>query len=105
MQSPDFMRRMERVLSARVEAVKAREAKPRRLASVFSVLGGTLVCFILLKAAALAHGTEHFRATAAAEAGLGAQVYLWIAGPDPISTALATAMRGGSDPSRAAATL
>ena len=105
MQSPDFMRRMERVLSSRVEAVKTREAKPRRITSIFSVLGGTLVCFFVLKAAAVAHGTEHFRTVVPAEAGIGAQIYQWIAGADPISTALATAMRGGPDTPRNTATL
>lgn len=94
MKSPEFTRRMERVLASRVEAAKAREARPRRLAQAAGVIVGTLACFFVLKGAAVAHnGGPLVRAEAGlAEAGLGAAVWHWFAGADPVSSALAAAI-------------
>lgn len=105
MQSPDFKQRMEHVLAARVEAVKSRDAKPRRLASASGVIAGTLVCFFVLKAAAVAHNGAAFAGPAGADAGLGAQIYQWFAGTDPISSTLAAALRNGPRPGAAVQTL
>jgi len=93
MQSPDFRRRMERVLAARVEAVKARNARPRRLARGAGVIAGTLACFFLLKAAAVAHDGRAFAGPPAEGAGFGATLTYWFAGADPISSTLAAALR------------
>ena len=94
MQSPDFLRRMETVLAARVEEKKTREhGRARRLKQAGSVVAGTLACFFVLKAAALAHDSRVFTAPVAAEAGLGAGLYHWFAGADPVSTALAATLR------------
>lgn len=94
MPNADFMRRMERVLSARVEAVKARQARPRRLLQAGSVIAGTFVCFFVLKAAAIAHDGQAFAAgPVPSDAGFGAQVYHWVTGRDPISNTLAMAIR------------
>ena len=90
-----FKERMEHVLAARVEAQKAREAKPRRIGQAGGVILGTLVCFFVLKGAAVAHNGEAFVGPAAAEAGIGAQIYQWFAGRDPISSTLAAALRNG----------
>lgn len=97
MASLDFLLRMDHVLSARVEAKKAREAKPqRRILQAASVVAGTFACFFLLKAVALAHNGHAFDTTVPAEAGLGAQIYHWLADPDPISSILANALRNGT---------
>src|SRR5690606_38315486 len=93
MQSLDFKQRMEHVLATRVEAVKARDAKPRRLRQGLEVVAGTLVCFFVLKGAAVAHNGRAFAEPLTAEAGIGAQIYHWFAGSDPISATLAAAMR------------
>jgi hypothetical protein len=98
MQSLDFKQRMEHVLAARVEAVKARDAKPRRLRQVLAVVAGTLICFFVLKGAAVAHNGRAFAEPLAAEAGIGAQIYQWFAGADPISATLAAALRNGPRP-------
>lgn len=97
MASLDFLLRMDHVLSARVEARKAREAKPqRRVLQAASVVAGTVACFFLLKAVALAHNGNAFAAPVPAEAGLGTQIYHWLADPDPISGTLAAALRNGT---------
>lgn len=96
MPSSDFRLRMERVLAARVEDLRERAAKPRRLRSAMAVIAGTLVCFFLLKAAAVAHDGRQFTPAPGAEAGLGATLHYWIAGADPISTTLAAALRSPS---------
>ena len=94
MQSAQFLQRMERVLAARVEEKKAEEARPsRRLVQAGGILAGTLACFFVLKAAALAHDGGVFAAPVAAEAGLGARLHQWFAGADPISATLAAALR------------
>lgn len=95
MQSSEFRQRMMRVLAARVDAIKARDAKPRRAAQAGGVIVATLACFFVLKGAAVAHNGHAFAAPAGAEAGIGARVYQWFAGTDPISSTLAAAMRNG----------
>lgn len=95
MQSPEFLRRMEHVLAQRVEAVKARESKPRRIQQVGGVIAGTMACFFVLKGAAMAHNGHAFAPPPAAEAGIAAQVYQWFAGPDPVSSVLAAALSHG----------
>lgn len=93
MPSIDFRTRLDHVLAARVEARKEQDHKPaQRLVRGLSVIAGTLVCFFVLKAAALAHDGQAF-ATTAAEPGIGAQIYHWFAGADPISSTLAYALR------------
>ena len=94
MQSPDFSRRMERVLSARVEAVKAREARPRRIVQGVGIVVGTVVCFFVLKAMAVAQngGPLVSAGSDLSEAGIGASIYHWVAGADPVSSLLAAAI-------------
>lgn len=98
MQSPDFRRRMAHVLAARVEAVKAREQKPRRAAAILSAFAATLVCFFVLKAAAVAHNGHAFAEPPGEGAGVAAQIHHWFAGADPISATLATALRQAPRP-------
>lgn len=100
MQSPDFSRRMERVLSSRVEAVKAREARPRRIWQVGSVIVGTVVCFFVLKAMAMAQNGGPLVSETAdlSEAGIGTAVYHWFAGADPVSSLLAAAINPDLSP-------
>ncbi|MFN4100483.1 MAG: hypothetical protein ACK4GT_11970 [Pararhodobacter sp.] len=101
MQSPDYLRRMERVLATRVEAKKAKQAGPRRLTRAAGVIAGTLVCFFLLKAAAVAHDSRAFAGPPAQGAGVVATIAYWFAGADPISSTLAAALR--NEPRRPAA--
>jgi len=98
MQSSDFRRRMAHVLASRVEAVKAREQKPRRMLGVLSAFAATLVCFFVLKGAAVAHNGQAFAEPPGAEAGIAAQIHHWFAGADPISATLATALRNAPRP-------
>ncbi|MCB1411321.1 MAG: hypothetical protein H6899_07565 [Rhodobacter sp.] len=95
MQSADFFRRMDHVLTERVEAKRTRE-NPWRLRAmrVSGVLTGAIVCFFLLKGAALASRDAGFAPPLPPDAGFGAQVYYWFAGADPISATLAAALRG-----------
>lgn len=95
MPSPAFMQRMEAVLASRVEEKVEREA-PRfsLLRRVGGIVGSTLVCLVVLKAAGLAHDSSAFVAPPVAEAGVGAQLTHWLLGADPVSSALAAALRG-----------
>ena len=97
MPSIDFRTRLDHVLAARVEARKEQEHRPaRRLVRGLNVIAGTLVCFFVLKAAALAHDGQAFSTPAATEPSIGAQIYHWFAGADPISSTLAYALRDGA---------
>ncbi|MCW1934454.1 hypothetical protein [Pararhodobacter zhoushanensis] len=94
MPSIDFRTRLDHVLASRVEARKEQQHRPaQRLVRGLSVIAGTLVCFFVLKAAALAHDGQAFAAPAPAEPGISAQIYHWFAGADPISSTLAYALR------------
>lgn len=94
MQSPEYLERLDHILSARVEEEKERN-KPRghRVAAGVGVLGGTLAMFFVLKAAALAASGAPLVETGA-EASLTGQIYRWFAGADPVTRTLAAAMRG-----------
>ncbi|HPD93707.1 MAG TPA: hypothetical protein PLG62_14685 [Pararhodobacter sp.] len=86
---------MDTVLTSRVDDLKTRENPwRRRLARAGGVLAGALVCFFLLKGAAMASRDTGFDAPLPPDAGFGAQVRFWIAGPDPVSRALAATFRG-----------
>lgn len=93
MPSQAFLHRMDAVLASRVRQEKARTRS--RLAPVWGALGivgVTLACVIVLKAAALAQGNV-LGPRPVAEAGIGAQIGFWLTGADPISSALATVLR------------
>lgn len=83
---------MDSVLASRV----AQEVRRRtsRLAPVWrglGIVGATLTCVIVLKAAALAQGSA--LSAQPVEAGFGAQVAFWLGGADPVSSAIATVLR------------
>ncbi len=105
MPSSAFLQRMEAVLASRVE-VKVENEAPRfgLLRRAGGIVGGTLVCLVVLKAAGLAHDSSAFVAPPVAEAGFGAQITHWLFGADPVSSALAAALRGAPLP-EASATL
>lgn len=95
-QSPTFLNRMERILHARVEQ-KQEDDRPwllRLRQGLTSVLGAVAVFFVL-KGAAMAAGGALI-SPPAAEAGFGATLRHWLLGPDPLSSALALAMQGGT---------
>lgn len=87
---------MERVLAARVEVKKTAEARPRRLRRAAGVLAGTLLCFFVLKAAAVAFDPQAFPGPPPEGAGAGARILFWIAGADPVSSTLAAALRSSA---------
>lgn len=91
---------MENVLAAKAEIKKSKEApRNERAYQAVGAVFGALAFFFLLKATALATTNRPFYGAPVAEAGLGAQVYHWFAGADPITRTLATAIRPRSDAS------
>lgn len=96
MPSLGFLYRMEHVLSAKVEERKSRDnGLLRRIGRGVGIVGATLTCVLVLKAAAIAGGTPLAQGPAA-EAGFGAQVAFWLGGADPLSSAVAMALRPGA---------
>jgi hypothetical protein len=93
MPSQAFLHRMEKVLASRVaQEVRRNHSRLAPLRRGLGVIGATLCCVIVLKAAAMAQGSQ-FSAPPPAEAGIGAQVAWWLGGADPVSSALATVLR------------
>lgn len=94
MPSADYMRRLENLLTAKVEEIEITHAprKQRALKAAGAIVGAAAFFFVL-KAAAYSHNDRAFTAPLAAEAGFGALVYHWFAGADPITTSLAAAIR------------
>lgn len=95
MQSADYVRRLESVLKSRVEK-KKHQSRPRfaGLRRTASSITGAAACFFVLKAAALATGgTAAFAGPLPADPGLGARLHHWVAGVDPVSSTLASALR------------
>lgn len=93
MPSQAFLNRMDNVLASRVKQDMTRTRS--RLAPLWNglgVVGVTLGCIVLLKAAALAQGST-LSASPPAEADIGAHVRFWLTGADPVSSALATLLR------------
>ena len=83
---------MESVLASRVAQEVRRNTT--RLAPVWrglGIVGATLTCVIVLKAAALAQGST--LSAGPAEAGFGAQIAFWLGGADPVSSAIAMVLR------------
>lgn len=95
MPSQAFLQRMDSVLASRVaEKVKRNTSRLAPLWRGLGVIGATLACVVVLKAAALAQGTT-LASAPIAEAGLGARVAFWLGGADPLSSAVALALRPG----------
>lgn len=96
MESIGFQQRKERVLQARVKAAqKAQNRGMQRLRAVSVALLATLACFFLLKAATLAYfGAENFAAFSPQSSETSGWLHLWLAGPDPITTFLASVISG-----------
>ena len=64
------------------------------MVQAIGIVIGTVACFFVLKAMAMAQngGPLVTEDTDLTEAGIGASVYHWIAGPDPVSSLLAAAI-------------
>ena len=93
MPSQAFLHRMESVLASRVaQEIRRKSSRLAPLWRGLGVIGATLSCVIVLKAAAMAQGSQ-FHAAPAAEAGIGAQIGYWLGGADPVSSAIATVLR------------
>lgn len=93
MPSQAFMHRMEKVLASRVaQEIKRNSSRMAPVWRGLGVIGATLACVVVLKAAALAQGTA-LSAPPVAEAGIGAQIGYWLGGADPVSSAIATVLR------------
>ena len=55
---------------------------------------GALAFFFVLKGAAMATASIALNAPLPAEAGFASTMHHWVAGPDPVSSAVAMALRG-----------
>ena len=98
MPSQAFMQRMETVLASRVaQEIKRNTSRLAPVRRALGVIGATLTCVIVLKAAAMAQGSQ-FAAAPVAEAGFAAHLGYWLGGADPVSSALATLLRAESTP-------
>lgn len=93
MQRTTFDERKARVLAAHVATRRRSERRPgRRVLALACVLMAMLVCFFLLKGAALAwQGEEVFAAGTAADAS---SLRLWLTGPDPLTRLIADLLSG-----------
>jgi len=93
-QSEDFQRRMEYVLASRTQ--QQDEVKNPYLIKVVRLGGaamGAVAVFFVLKGMALATSDRPLTAPPNIDAGIGARIQYWFAGDDPITRALATAIR------------
>jgi len=94
MASSDFLRRLEALKQAQIEEEEAEKA-PRggRALQILGALAGAAAFFFFLKAVALAQSDLTFAGPPPGDAGIGAQIYHWFAGADPVAQILATAIR------------
>ena len=94
MKSADYQRRLESVLAAHAKSQKAAKVPIlHRSPHAVSALAGAIAVFFVLKAAALATTGQPFVESPTEEHSMGAQILYWFAGADPITLALASAMR------------
>jgi hypothetical protein len=94
MPSADYMRRLDSILTAKVEEAEEEHANRRnRPMRIVGAILGAIVFFFVLKGVALSHSGRSFSDPLAADAGIGAQIYHWFAGADPISATIAIAIR------------
>ncbi len=102
MASADYKRRLEAILAAKVDVIEAKQKHKQsyqRPLQIAGALAGAVAFFFVLKAFAFSQSDAALSRPIAAEASIGATIFYWFAGADPITQTLAAAMQSKTQPS------